>query len=46
VRTAELAGLPDVKPDPDLLEWDYGGYEGMIGEQIVAVSASARRRVR
>ena len=29
VRTAELAGLANVKPDPDLLEWDYGGYEGM-----------------
>jgi probable phosphoglycerate mutase len=34
VRTAELAGLADVKPDPDLLEWDYGGYEGMTEEQI------------
>ena len=28
VRTAELAGL-DAQPDPDLQEWDYGGYEGM-----------------
>ena len=34
VRTAQLAGLarPDVpwpvKVDPDLWEWDYGGYEG------------------
>jgi broad specificity phosphatase PhoE len=36
VRTAELAGLPDVKPDPDLLEWDYGGYEGMTEAQIRA----------
>jgi broad specificity phosphatase PhoE len=36
VRTAELAGLPDAKPDPDLLEWDYGGYEGMTEEQIRA----------
>jgi broad specificity phosphatase PhoE len=35
-RTAELAGLPDAKPDPDLLEWDYGGYEGMTEEQIRA----------
>jgi broad specificity phosphatase PhoE len=34
VRTAELAGLADVKPDPDLLEWDYGGYEGLTAEQI------------
>jgi broad specificity phosphatase PhoE len=36
VRTAELAGLANVKPDPDLLEWDYGGYEGMTQEQIRA----------
>jgi broad specificity phosphatase PhoE len=34
VRTAELAGLADVKPDPDLLEWDYGDFEGLTGEQI------------
>jgi broad specificity phosphatase PhoE len=36
VRTAELAGLADAKPDSDLLEWDYGGYEGMTEEQIRA----------
>jgi broad specificity phosphatase PhoE len=28
VRTAELAGLSGAKIDPDLWEWDYGGYEG------------------
>src|SRR5438067_1995999 len=28
VRTAELAGLAGAVPDPDLQEWDYGGYEG------------------
>jgi len=33
VRTAELAGL-DAVPDPDLQEWDYGGYEGMTTPQI------------
>ena len=33
-RTAELAGLADVKTDPDLAEWDYGGYEGMTTAQI------------
>lgn len=27
-RTAELAGLAVDEVDPDLVEWDYGGYEG------------------
>jgi probable phosphoglycerate mutase len=32
-RTAELAGLsPEV--DDDLLEWDYGGYEGLTTPEI------------
>jgi probable phosphoglycerate mutase len=34
MRTAELAGLVDVTPDPDLQEWDYGGYEGLTRAQI------------
>ena len=34
VRTAELAGLTDVKQDPDLWEWDYGGYEGLTTPEI------------
>ena len=34
VRTAELAGLAGSTADPDLWEWDYGGYEGRTTDQI------------
>ena len=33
-RTAALAGLPDAQQEPDLWEWDYGGYEGLTTAQI------------
>ena len=37
-RTAELAGLGSVpggvQADPDLAEWDYGGYEGRTSDEI------------
>lgn len=33
-RTAELAGLPVRDTDPDLWEWDYGGYEGCTTPEI------------
>ena len=34
-RTAELAGLLDqAEEDPDLLEWDYGDYEGITTKEI------------
>jgi len=36
VRTAELAGLATAKQDPDLQEWDYGGYDGRTTAQIRA----------
>ena len=36
VRTAALAGMADPKVDPDLAEWDYGGYEGKTTPQIRA----------
>ena len=34
-RTCELAGFGAVaKVDPDLVEWDYGGYEGLVLREI------------
>jgi probable phosphoglycerate mutase len=33
-RTAELAGFPDAEVDDDLVEWDYGDYEGVTTEEI------------
>ncbi|MGW7254489.1 histidine phosphatase family protein [Streptomyces sp. NPDC054834] len=34
IRTAQLAGLDGAVPDPDLHEWDYGGYEGVTTVDI------------
>ena len=33
-RTAELAGLPDVRIEPNLAEMDYGAYEGLTTAEI------------
>jgi probable phosphoglycerate mutase len=33
-QTAKLAGLSSAVIDPDLQEWDYGGYEGRTTAQI------------
>ncbi len=35
-RTASIAGLANAIPDPDLWEWDYGGYEGRTTQEIKA----------
>jgi broad specificity phosphatase PhoE len=34
-QTSELAGF-DARPDPDLMEWDYGSYEGRRTSEIHA----------
>ncbi|SEL15543.1 histidine phosphatase family protein [Nonomuraea pusilla] len=36
LRTADLAGLPAYEVEPDLWEWDYGGYEGITTPDIRA----------
>lgn len=33
-RTAELAGFPDAEVDDDLVEWGYGGHEGLTTATI------------
>lgn len=33
-RTAELAGFPDPELEEDLVEWDYGDFEGLTSDQI------------
>jgi broad specificity phosphatase PhoE len=34
-RTCELAGFTGAETDPDLVEWDYGQYEGLTSAQIL-----------
>jgi broad specificity phosphatase PhoE len=35
-RTAELAGLAGAETEPRLVEWDYGGFEGLTTPEIRA----------
>lgn len=34
VRTCELGGFGGAEVDPDLIEWDYGDYEGLTSAEI------------
>jgi broad specificity phosphatase PhoE len=36
-ETARLAGLSHIETDANLVEWDYGGYEGLTTTQIRAM---------
>jgi broad specificity phosphatase PhoE len=36
-QTAQVAGLSHIETDADLVEWDYGGYEGLTTAQIRAI---------
>jgi broad specificity phosphatase PhoE len=35
-ETARIAGYPDAQVDEHLLEWDYGGYEGLTTDEVRA----------
>jgi probable phosphoglycerate mutase len=42
-RTCELAGFGDAaKVDPDLVEWNYGDYEGHTSKEILALNPGWR----
>ena len=42
-RTCDLAGFGEAaKVDPDLVEWDYGDYEGRTSKEILAARPGRR----
>ena len=42
-KTCELAGYPKADALPDLMEWNYGTYEGLTQKEIDKIAAETNR---